>query len=144
MPSEDADALRTIVRSFPALAPGLQSLLDQRPGLQTCEPFIRMLAALLAKYPKTIGGAAIAQAKDSDLRQTFVYLKNSTEHHDLWLWLMDFKQRMHALCESDPPSLDPKDYAHAWLFISRCAYRVMEHGRGSASASRKTRSRAAR
>jgi|GEM_PF-5272122 len=145
MPSEDLTAIPFIMRTFPALAQDLQSLFDRQPGLANCEPFMRLLAAMLANYPQVIGRAALAQAGEHDLRQTTVYLKNSAEHKELWLWLMDFKQTMRQACAATPPLFTPDEYAHAWLFLTRCAYRVMEHGRGrGAKKVKKQRSRASR
>jgi len=129
MQSEVQTAISYLLRTFPVLAQDLQRLLDRQPGLIKCEPFVRMLAAMLARYPTVIGRAALAQAGDHDLRQALVYLKNSSEHQDLWLWLMDFKLTMRQACATNPPIFSPDEYAHAWLFLARCAYRVMEHGR---------------
>jgi len=143
MQTPEQTATEEILRHFPALAQDLRGLLDKQPGLAKCEPFVRVLAAILAIYPQTIGQAALAQAKDHDLRQANVYLKNSNEHRDLWLWLMDFKQTMRKACEATPPLYTADDYAHAWLFLARCAYRVMEHSRGqSPKTTKKTCSRA--
>ena len=143
MQTPEQAAIEEILKRFPALAQDLQGLLDKRPGLANCEPFVRILAAMLAIYPQTIGQAALAQAKDPDLRQSNIYLKNSNEHRDLWLWLMDFRQTMRQACEATPPLYTADDYAHAWLFLARCAYRVMERARRSRPKTvKKTRSRA--